>query len=210
MFQYEVRIPVCTLSLEAALENSAAFWMASRYCNLQCRDVIEQTASRSPDALHLRTDQGKALLLAYGIDRLMWVTTCAVLHAGVSPEWAKNAVTPDYPLSEAAEWCVRGSIPALLAFGEELAEYAAGFDLIQASDCASTVGSQDLCGQLLVLDPKVLDDAHKDKQFQLVLAVEAEQGSFYISGISLSDGQKVTLRRTSFLGVLAPTETAAA
>ena len=193
--------------------NEEELWRESYEENCNCARAIEKAIHRDFDGMHLGETSAKAVIDAYGYDRVMWVLANTLQEkqsdGRFSPEnkkWGNSFYIPKDDVR--LDYCV-GSHPAVLdGFINLTRKSWEELGLFDSAHCyTENDGEMDYTGKVVVIDPRYLKDEYKTPEDQLFLAT----GGFgcrphargrKVFGQFLKDGEQACYYREDIIGVL--------
>lgn len=199
---------------EAKRNDEQERYVLSHQANIECKKAIENIIKDNYDGYRLGKDLAKAVIDEFGFDRVKYVLANTVQHFDYdgrisrdNKAWATETfIAPDIVgSSDRNNNLVITSHAGLvdLFVNQYRKEYKA-LNLWDKSQM-NTVSGLDFKDKVMVLNPSILKDEYKTRDFQLIHCV----GGFGCSptargrsvfGEFLKDGEKVEYHRTDFIG----------
>lgn len=197
-------LPLYEHTIEEAKQNGELqFWLAdmleSSACAFELSKML-QTGENDPGS-----EQGKAILEEYGIDRVMRLLAIQAHFSHDSylheiQDWASGIVPPNFTEKDVSTWYIDAPSGIIRQFTERIQEMYARFGMLDMSQCAEKINGQDVSGKLLIASPSSLRDEFKRAYNQYFYAIGINEYG-RITGYFLADGQEADYRPDKILGI---------
>ncbi|MEE5994421.1 MAG: YodL domain-containing protein [Oscillospiraceae bacterium] len=178
-------------------------WLFSGIENECCRNDLERFLGMKK----AEKDQFFGEILEnYGLDRLQWVLAFSIRanaeHFNENAiKWADSVIPENYPMHEAKNWILHNNFGEISAIAESVAWMFNRFHLLNRSACSEKINGENVAENLLILNPKLLQDGSKSPQAQYFYATGIQEKTGYVEGYFLANGQKAEFEQRNFLGI---------